>query len=154
MKFQLSCLKFLTNEAIKVLHSICQQIWKTQQWPQCWKRSVFIPIQMKGNSKECSTYHAIVLISLASKVMLNILQVKFKLFMNWELLDKQIGLRNQRSNCQHPLDHRKKGIPENLSVCFTDYAKAFPCVDLNKVWKILKEWEYQITLPVSWEVWM
>ena len=82
MEFQLSYLKFLKNEAVKVLHSICQQIWKTQQWPQCWEKSVFIPIQNNGNSKECSTYHAIVLISLASKVVLKILQANFQQYMN------------------------------------------------------------------------
>ena len=82
MEFQLSYLKILKNEAVKVLHSVCQQMWKTQQWPQCWKRSVFIPIQKKGNSKECSNYHAVVLISLASKVMLKILQAKLQLSMN------------------------------------------------------------------------
>ena len=82
MEFQLSCLKILKNEAVKVLHSICQQIWKTQQWPQCWKRSVFIPIQKKGDSKECSTCQAIALISLASKVMLKILHAKLQHYMN------------------------------------------------------------------------
>ena len=82
MEFQLSYLKILKNEAVKLLHSVCQQIWKTQQWPQCWERSVFIPIQKKGNSKECSNYHAVVLISLASKVMLKILQAKLQLSMN------------------------------------------------------------------------
>ena len=72
--------------------------------------------------------------------MLNIFQPKFRKYMNWELLDIQTGLRNQRSNCQHPLDHREsKGIPENITICFTDYAKAFHCVDHNKLWKILKE---------------
>ena len=77
MEFQRSYLKILKNEAVKVLYSICQQIWKTQQWPQCWERSIFIPIKKKkGNSKECSTDHAIALISLASKVMLKILQAK------------------------------------------------------------------------------
>ena len=140
MEFQLSYLKILKNEAVKVLHSTCHQIWKTHQWPQCWQRSVFIPIQKKGKSKECSTYHAIVLISLASKVMLKILQAKLQHYMNWELPDVQTGLRNQRSNCQHPLDHREsKGFPENISICFTDYNKAFHCVDHNKLWKILKE---------------
>ena len=140
MEFQLSYLKILKNEAVKVLHSICQQIWKTQQWPQCWKRSVFIPIQKKGNSKECSNYHATELISLASKVMLKILQAKLQHCMNWKFLDVQTGLRNQRSNCQDPLDQReRKGIPENISICLTDCAKAFHCVDHNKLWKILKE---------------
>ena len=105
--------QILKDSAIKVLHSICQQIWKAQHWPQCWKRSVFIPNQMKGNSKECSTYHAIVLISLASKVMLKILQAMFQQYMNREFPDIQTGLRKQRSNCQHPSDHREsKGIPE------------------------------------------
>ena len=99
MEFQLSHLKILKNEAVKVLHSVCQQIWKTQQWPQCWERSIFIPIQKKGNSKECSTYHAIALISLASKVMLKILQANRKHYMNGELPDVQTGLSNQISNC-------------------------------------------------------
>ena len=140
MEFQLSYLNILKNEAVKVLHSTCLQIWNTQQWPQCWKsfHSVFIPIQKKGNSKECSAYHAIVLISLASKVMLKILQAKLQHY--WELPDMQTGLRNQRSNCQHPLDHREsKRIPENISICFTEYAKAFHCVGHNKLWEILKE---------------
>ena len=94
----------------------------------------------KGNSKECSTYHAIVLISLASKVMLKILQAKLQHYMNWELPAVQTGLRKQRSNWYHPLDHwESKGIPENISVCFTDYAKAFHMKDHHKLWKILKE---------------
>ena len=74
--------KILKDDAIRVLHSICQQIWKTQQWPQCWEKSIFIPIQKKGNSKECSTYYAIVLISLACKVMLKILQARLQQCMN------------------------------------------------------------------------
>ena len=82
MEFQMSYLKFLKNEAVKFLHSICQQIWNTQQWPQCWKRSVFIPIQKKCNSKECSNYHVITLISLASKVMSKILHSKLQQSMN------------------------------------------------------------------------
>ena len=140
MEFQLSYLKILKNEAVKVLYSICQQIWKAHQWPQCWQRSVFIPIQKEGNSKECSTYHAIALISLASKVMLKILQAKLQHYMNWEFPDVQTSLRHQRSNCQHPLDHREsKGIPENISIWFADYAKAFHIKDHHKLWKILKE---------------
>ena len=80
------------------------------------------------------------LISLASKVMLKILQAKLQLYMNWELSDIQADLRNQRSKCQHPLDHREsKGIPKSISVCFTDYAKFFHYVDHNKLWKSLKE---------------
>ena len=82
MELQLSCLKQPKDETVKVLHSICQQIWNIQQWPQCWKRSVFIPIQKKCNSKDCSNYHAIALISLASKVMFKILQSKLQQYMN------------------------------------------------------------------------
>ena len=78
--------QILKDDAVKVLHSICQQVWKIQQWPQDWKRSVFIPIQKKGNGKECSNYHTIVLISHASKVMLKILQGRLQQYMNRELL--------------------------------------------------------------------
>ena len=81
---------------MKVLHSVCQQIWKTQQWPQDWKRSVFIPIPKKGNAKECSNYHKIVLISHTSKVMLKILQARLKQYMNHELPDVQAGFRKGR----------------------------------------------------------
>ena len=81
----------LKDDAVKVLHLICQQIWKTQQWPQDWKSSVFIPIPMKGNAKECSNYHTIALISHASKVMLKILQARFQQYMNHELPDVQAG---------------------------------------------------------------
>ena len=77
------------DDAIKVLHSLWPQIWKTQQWPQDWKRSVFIPIQKKGNAKECSNYHTIALISYASKVMLKILQFRLQQYMNRELPDFQ-----------------------------------------------------------------
>ena len=79
------------DDAVKVLHSICQQIWKTQQWPQDWKRSVFIPIPKKGNTKECSNYHTIALISHASKVMLKILQARLQQYVNRELPDVQAG---------------------------------------------------------------
>ena len=81
---------------VKVLHSICQQIWKTQQWPQDWKRSVFIPIPKKGNDKECSKYHTIALISHASKVTLKILQARLQQYVNRELPDVQDGFRKGR----------------------------------------------------------
>ena len=80
------------DDAVKMLHSICQQIWKTQQWPQDWKTSVFIPIPKKDNAKECSNYHKIALISHDSKVMLKILQARLKQYMNWELSDIQLDL--------------------------------------------------------------
>ena len=110
--------QILKDDAVKVLHSICQQIWKTQQWPQDWKRSVFIPIPKKNNAKECSNYCTIALISHTSKVMLKILQARLQHYVNQEHPDVQAGFRNlrqrnQRSNCQHPLDHGKsKRIPE------------------------------------------
>ena len=85
-------LKILKGDAVKVLHSICQHIWKTQQWPQDWNRSVFIPVPKKGNAKECSHYHKIVLISHASKIMLRILQFRLQQYVNSELPHIQAGL--------------------------------------------------------------
>ena len=89
-------LQILKDDTVKVLHSIYQQIWKTQQWPQDWKRSVFIPIPKKGNAKECSNYHTIALISHASKVMLKILQARLQQYMNHELPDVQAGFKKGR----------------------------------------------------------
>ena len=86
----------LKDDAVKVLHSISQQIWKTQQWPQDWKRSVFIPVPKKGNAKECSNYCTIALISHASKVMLKILQARLQQYVNQELPDVQAGFRKGR----------------------------------------------------------
>ena len=93
MEFQFQILKV---DAVKVLHSICQQIWKTQQWPQDWKRSVFILIPKKGNAKECSDYHTIALISHASKLMLKLLQARLQQYVNRELSDSQAGFRKGR----------------------------------------------------------
>ena len=94
MEFQL--FQIVKDDAVKVLHSICQQIWETQQWPRDWKRSVFIPIPKKGNAKECSNYCTIALISHASKVMLKILQARLQLQINCELPDTQVGFREGR----------------------------------------------------------
>ena len=88
--------QILKDDTVEALHSICQQIWKTQQWPQDWKKSVFIPTPKKGNAKECSNYYTVALISHTSKVMLKILQVRLQKFMNWELPDVQAGLRKGR----------------------------------------------------------
>ena len=107
--------QILKYDAVKVLHSICQQIWKTQQWPQDWKRSVFIPIPQKSNAKECSNYCTTVLISHTSKVMLKILQARLQQHMNHELPDVQAGFRKGRGTrgCQYPLGHQKgKRVPE------------------------------------------
>ena len=88
--------QILKDDAVKVLHSICQQTWKTQQWPQDWKMSVFIPIPKKGNAKECSNYCRIALISHASRVMLKILQARLQQYVNHELPDVQAGFRKGR----------------------------------------------------------
>ena len=88
--------QILKDDALKVLHSICQQIWKTQQWPQDWKRSAFIPIPRKGNAKEYSNYHTIPLISHASTVILKILQASLQQYVNHELPDVQAGFRKGR----------------------------------------------------------
>ena len=109
--------QILKDNAVKVLHSICQQIWKMKQWPQDWKKSVFIPIPKKGNAKEHSKYHTIALISHASKVILKILQARLQQYVNCELPDVQAGFRKgieiQRLNCQYLLDHQKSmKIPE------------------------------------------
>ena len=93
--------QILKDDAVKVLHSICQQIWKTQQWPQDCKRSRFIPILRKGNTKECSNYHTIALISHASKVMLKILQARLQQYVNHELPDVQAGFRKGRRTRDH-----------------------------------------------------
>ena len=92
----LELFQILKDDAVKVLHSMCQQIWKTQQWPQDWKRSVFFPIPKKGNAKECSNYHTTALISHASKVMLKILQAKFQQYVKCELPDVQVGFKTGR----------------------------------------------------------
>ena len=104
--------QILEDDAVKVLHSICQHIWKSQQWPQDWKRSVFISIPKKSNAKECSNFYTMVLISHASKVMVKILQARLQQYMNQEFPDVQAGFRKRHRN-QRPLDHRKsKGIVE------------------------------------------
>ena len=128
--------KILKDDAVKVLHSICQQIWKTQQWPQDWKRSVFIPISKKGNAKECSNYQAIILISHTSKVMLKILQVRLQQYVNGEHPNVQTGFRKSRGTRDQIanicwLMEKAREFQQNIYFCFIDYAKAFDCVDHN-----------------------
>ena len=135
--------QILKGDAVKVLHSICQQIWKTQQWPQDWKWSVFIPIPKKDNPKECSNYRTIALISHASKVMLKILPARLQQYMNQELPDVQAGFRKGRGTRDQIANIRwiiekAREFQKNIHFCFIDYTKAFDCVDLNKLWKILK----------------
>ena len=136
--------QILKDDAAKVLHSIYQQIWKTQQWPQDWKRSVFIPIPKKGNAKQCSNYCTIALTSHASKVILNILQFRLRQYMNCELLDVQAGFRKggetrDQIAIMHWIIEKAREFKKNIYFCFIYYAKAFDCVDHSKLWKILKE---------------
>ena len=125
--------QILKDDAVKLLHLICQQIWKTQQWPQDLKRSIFIPIPKKDNAKECSNYRTIALISHASKVMLKILQARLQQYVNRELADVQAGFRKRRGTRDQIANIRwvmEKGreFQKNIYFCFIDYANAFDCV--------------------------
>ena len=139
--------QILKDEAVKLLHSISQQIWKSQQWPQNWKRSVFIPIPKKGNAKECSNYRTVALISHASKVMLKILQARLQQYMNHELPDVLVLEKPEEPEIKLPTStgswkkqESSRKFQKNIYFCFIDYAKAFDCVDHNKLWKILKRY--------------
>ena len=144
--------QILKDDAVKVLHSICQQIWKTQQWPQDWKRSVFIPIPKKGNGKECSNYHTVALISHASRVMLKTLQGRLQHYVNQELSDVQAWLRNDRGTRDqianiHRIIVKARELQKYTYFCFIDYAQAFVWITIN--WNFFKRWEYHTTLPTS-----
>ena len=134
----------LKDDAVKVLHSIWQQIWKMQQQPQDWKRSLFIPIPKKGNAKECSNYCTTALISHTSKVMLKILQARLQQYVNCELPDVQAGFRkgretrNQIANICWIIEKARE-FQKNIYFCFVEYVKAFDSVDHDKLWKILQE---------------
>ena len=121
-----------------MLHSTCQLIWKSQQWPQDWKKSVFIQIPKKGNAKECSNYRTIALISHASKVMLKILQASLQQYVNRELPDVQAGFRKGRVTRDQIANigwiiKKAREFQKNIYFCFIDYTKAFDCVDHNKL---------------------
>ena len=136
--------QILKDDAMKVRHSICQQIWKTQQWSQDWKRSAFIPIPKKGNVKEFSNYCTIALISHTSKVMLKILQARLQQYVNHELPDVQAGFTKSRGTREQIANmcwiiEKAREFRKNIYFCFIDYAKAFDCVDHNKLWAVLKE---------------
>ena len=135
-----SLFQILKNDAVKVLHSISHQIWKTQQWPQDWKRSVFTPIPKKGDAKECSNYSIIELISHTSKVFLKILQVRLQQYVNHELPYVQAGFRKGRGTRDQIANicwimEKAREFQKNIYFCFTDYVKAFDCVDHNKLWR-------------------
>ena len=159
-KIPVELFQILKDNAVKVLHSICQQIWKTQQWPQSWKRSVFIPIQKKGNAKECSNYCTIALISHASKVTLKIIQARFQQYMNHELPDVQAGFRKGRGTRDQTVNIRwiiekARGFQKrtSISVLLTTPKPltVWITISCGKFWK---RWEYQTTWPASWETYM
>ena len=113
-------------------------MWKTQQWPQVWKRSVFIPIPKKCRAKECSNYHTIALISHASKIMLKILQARLQQYVNREFPDVQIGFRKGRGTRDqiasiYWVTEKAREFQKNIYFCFIDYTKTFDCVDHNKL---------------------
>ena len=141
--------QILKDDAVKMLQSICQQNWKTQQWPQNRKRSVFITIPKKGNAKECSNYCTIALISHANKVILKILQVGLQQYVNHELPDVQAGFRKGRgtrdqiTNCW--IIEKAREFQKDIYFCFIDYAKTFDCGTTINCGKFFKRWEYQTT---------
>ena len=143
-----------------MLHSICQQIWKAQQWPHNWKRPVFIPIPKKGTAKECSNYHIIALISQANKVMLKILQARLQQYMNCELPDVQAGFRKGRGTRDQIVkicwQHRKQQESARKTSISALLAMPKPLTVWNTIncGKFLNRWEYQTTWPDSWEICM
>ena len=118
-----------------VMYMYCQQIWKTQQWPQDWKRLVFIPIPKKGNAKECSNYRTIAFISHASKVMLKILQARLQQYVNFQMLKLDLE-KAEEPEIKLPTSvgsMKKQEFQKNIYLCFIDYAEAFDCVDHHKL---------------------
>ena len=142
-----------------MLHSICQQVWKTQQWPQDWKRSVFIPIPKKSNAKECSNYRTIALISHASKVMLKILQARLQQYVNCELPDVQAdfrkgrGTRDQIARSAGSWKKQESSRKTSISALLTMPKPLTVWITINcgKFWM---RWKYQTTWPASWETYM
>ena len=146
--------QMLKNDAVKVLHSICQKIWKTQRWPQDWKSSVFIPIPKKGNDKECSNYCTTALISHANKVMLKILQARFQQYVNHKLPDVQTGFRKGRgSRDQIANNHwiiKKARVPEKHQLLLYWLCQSPWLCGSQQTGKFFKRWEYQTNWPACW----
>ena len=142
--------QILKDDAVKVLYSICQHIWKTQQWPQDWKRSVFIPIPKKGNAKECSNYRTVALISHASKVMLKILQARLQQYVNCKLPDVQArfrkgkGTRDQITNIHWIIKKAREFRKASTSALLT-MPKTLTTWITTNCGKFFKRWEYQTT---------
>ena len=149
----LELFQILKDDAM-VLHSICQQIWKTRQWPQDWKRLVFIPIPKKGNPKECSNFHIIALISHTSKVKLKILQARLEQYINWELPDVQAGFRKGRgtrdkiANICCIIEKQENFRKASTSISLTMLKPLTVWITTN-CGKFFKRWEYQTTWPAS-----
>ena len=151
--------QFLKDDAVKVLYSICQQIWKSQQWPEDWKRSVFIPNPKKGNAKECSNYCSIALISQASKVMLKILQARLQQYVNHERPNIQAGFRKGRGpeiKFQISVGSSKKqeNSRKTSTSALLTTPKALTVWTTTNCGKFFKRCEYQTTWPASWEMCM
>ena len=151
--------QILKDDAVKVLHSICQQIWKTQQWPQDWKRSVFISVPKKGSAKECSNYCTIVLISQAGKLMLKILQARVQQYVNHEHPDVQAGFRKGRGTRGlianiHWIIKKAREFQKSIYFCFIDYAKTLTLWITINYGKFFKRWAYQTTWSAPWEICM
>ena len=149
MEFQLSYF-ILKDDTVKVLHSICQQIWKTQQWPQDWKRSVFTPIPKKSNAKECSNYCTIALISHANKAMLKILQARRQQYVNNELPDVRTGFRKGRRTRQQKLptfvgSSKKRENSRKTSTSLLTMPNPLTVWITIHCGKFCKRWEYQTT---------
>ena len=141
-----------------MLHSIWQQIWKIQQWPQDCKRSVFIPVPKKGNAKECSNYHTLALISHASKVMLKILQARLQQYVNFELPDVQSGFRKDRRTRDqianiHWIIKKESSRKTSISTLLTMPKPLTVWIAINSG-KFWKRWEYQTTWPAFWKTYM
>ena len=159
MEFQLSYFK-CWDDVVKVLHSICQQIWKTQQWPQDWKRSLFIPIQRKAIPKNVQTtaqlHSSHTLVKWCSKIF----QTRLQEYMKCELPDVQGGFRKGRGTRDQIVNNywiieKAREFQKNIYFCFIDYAKAVDCVDHNKLWKILsRDGNIHTTWPPFWEICM
>ena len=136
-----------------MLHSICQQIWKIQQWPQDWKKSVFIPIPKKGSAKECSDHHTTAVISHASKVMIKIFQARFQQYMNHEPPDVQAGFRKGRgtrdqiANIHWIVEKGRKFQEKKIISALLTIPKPLTLWITINCGKFLKRWEYQTTLP-------
>ena len=149
----------LIYDAVKVLNSICQQIWKAQQWPQDWKRSVFIPIPKEGNAKECSNYCTVALISHASTVMLKILQARLQQYVNRKCPDVQAdfrkgrGTRDQIANIRWIIEKQESSRKTSISALLTMPKPLTVWITIN-CGKFFKRWEYQTTWSASWEICM